>query len=168
MSATRITSSREPRNGMKSGDQVHGARQIRRYGPERHRGGPRHTLVSEKTPQEDGEIREEQEKCFHVTVSTTSSAMSRVLIRSATSLPFTPSSNIVRQKGQAEARTSGFTAMACSTRIWFIRRPSCSSIHTRPPPPPQQKPLLLCRGISTSSRRQTEPSTRRGGSYTSL
>src|SRR5216684_1692015 len=117
---------------------------------------------------EHGEIREEQEKCFHVTVSTTSSAMSRVLIRSATSLPFTPSSNIVRQKGQAEARTSGFTAMACSTRIWFIRRPSCSSIHTRPPPPPQQKPLLLCRGISTSSRRQTEPSTRRGGSYTSL
>src|SRR5712691_1983283 len=84
--------------------------------------------------QEHGEIREEQEKCFHVTVSTTSSAMSRVLIRSATSLPFTPSSNIVRQKGQAEARTSGFTAMACSTRIWFIRRPSCSSIHTRPPP----------------------------------
>src|SRR5712691_9474741 len=118
--------------------------------------------------QEHGEIREEQEKCFHVTVSTTSSAMSRVLIRSATSLPFTPSSNIVRQKGQAEARTSGFTAMACSTRIWFIRRPSCSSIHTRPPPPPQQKPLLLCRCISTSSRRQTEPSTRRGGSYTSL
>jgi hypothetical protein len=42
-------------------------------------GGPRHTRVSEKTPQEHGEIREEQEKCFHVTVSTTSSAMSRVL-----------------------------------------------------------------------------------------
>jgi hypothetical protein len=36
--------------------------------------------------------------------------------------------------------------MACSTRIWFIRRPSCSSIHTRPPPAAAAEALAPVQG----------------------
>src|SRR5713101_8569863 len=50
MSATRITSSREPTNGMKSGIRSTGLARYAADGPERHLGGPRHTRVSEKTP----------------------------------------------------------------------------------------------------------------------
>src|SRR5262249_60387651 len=95
-------------------------------------------------------------------------ALARVLLLSATSLLFTPSSNMVRQKGQAEARMSGLTSIACSTRTWLTLRPSFSSIHARPPPPPQQKPFFRFRLISTRPVRDVEGSTRRRSCYTAL
>ena len=67
---------------------------------------------------------------------------------SVASFARSPSSNMVRQKGQAVPTTSGFTRSASSVRSIFTRLPMRSSNHIIPPPAPQQKPFSRFRSIS--------------------